>query len=77
MEAVFIDNVRPACGADFYSASVQSGQFVWSVTGLPRGSHTFKLQVSGATLEYCCAIGQEQGRSSSLRCMPAATGEKG
>jgi len=44
---VFIDNVRQARGADFYSASVQSGQLVWSVAGLPRGSHTFRLQVSG------------------------------
>lgn len=45
--AVFIDNVRQVRGANFYSASIQSGQLVWSVAGLPRGSHTFKLQVSG------------------------------
>nr|MDQ2832072.1 hypothetical protein [Chloroflexota bacterium] len=45
--AVFIDNVRQAREADFYSASIQSGRLVWSVAGLSRGNHTFKLQVSG------------------------------
>ncbi len=45
--AVFVDNARQARSADYYSASIVSGQLVWGVAGLPREAHTLKVQVSG------------------------------